>query len=1357
MRIACEVRAVADRVPAGDAVHGRECIYDLRLQGAPYFRGAAHNLGVYGLAQPTLLGLKSVLSLLGCQPNSQSGRQCVWVCTREEPVIYVGDRPFVLREAHKPTHTFSLSDRAENLEAIEKRLRDDVLLESQRNGGMLLVHEEEEGNEQLVPTWVAVQRNEVRTVREVWKQVQSDGWQVVYHRLPIAQDQPLEHNYLDAYTQVIKESDPRQTFFVANCGAGVFRTTFAMIAAVIVRRRQMVLLTGRDPFVEADPVAAAAAAAADGDPAPGAKAPGGSLATRLLHARNSMHHDQALLRLVGVLSESLGGSDTQAALNLLMTQPALLNTLRRANGGDYGIIQQLCGVLEEGPETKAIVDEAIDSCMHLTNLRESILLERLRYSTRSADEEQADAHLKRAFKLLEVYYFLVAFADYVNASRTAVFRHRFVDWLKARPEISQAIQRIRTMRRHLYLFDPVTDLSALSGKGEMALARTDSTPARPGELSAQGAQVTGDSFAEFVVRNRSGVVLRPGLLLKCDIWPEFAERSAGLPVRGTVNFRRVPGTNIFATAQPTVEGIHNILGTVIERLPASPSGQHVVTWINLREEPLVYISGRPYCLRERGLSLRNIRDYSGIQSDRLAQLEERLLGDVVAELNAGDGKLLVHTEAEHGVVPLWEDAHRGDIATVQDVMDQVTNSLPADVRLSFYRVPITAERSADYSDISDLLHIVLNAYQENMAIVINCQLGRGRTTLVSVLTVLILRWVQRAGAPAPASDEPARLSYHVINSLLRVIPRGLEVKRIVDAAVDQCGSVTNIRDAIEDARQHAERAEGAERTRHIHSGVQALRRYFSLLLFQAYLDSVRPDTVLTQSFEQFVRRQPVLGTIARDLEKAEMATITPLRKIDAGDGMALSDEVQDVVQNRRGSILSAYTILKSDFFSGILKAGLPLRVEGMPNLRGVPPLVHIDAAASRNSALPTAQVTWGFGMPTLDGLRRGLPVMGAAPKEGATPVVWSNLREEPVLYVNGRPHVLRLADQPLNNMEATGVTTDVVERMERALKTDLLAEARERDGRVLLHDEIEVESGRFSIIPVWESVTEQDVLTPREVYELVQRAGFPVDYARVAITDEQAPVPNVFSTLEERVMLAIHTHAATAFNCQMGRGRTTTGMIIASLIITIYQEGAALLARGSLRHAAASDGDRDAQDAVDRAQAEDASSRDLREDEFFLRGEYRCILQLVGVLGHGKLAKSLVDLAIDRMETIQNLREAILMAKLRAEAAEPGSVKAHHQHLVFNNYLSRYGYLIAFASYLFDKMVWHTHADEEDTTASPGGRTRPRNRSVSSADGSDYSLSMSMPSLHDDSFPAFPAWLKKRREIGAILERPHLD
>lgn len=40
-------------------------------------------------------------------------------------------------------------------------------------------------------------------------------------------------------------------------------------------------------------------------------------------------------------------------------------------------------------------------------------------------------------------------------------------------------------------------------------------------------------------------------------------------------------------------------------------------------------------------------------------------------------------------------------------------------------------------------------------------------------------------------------------------------------------------------------------------------------------------------------------------------------------------------------------------------------------------------------------------------------------------------------------------------------------------------------------------------------------------------------------------------------------------------------------------------------------------------------------------GEYKTILQLVGVLSHGKVAKRLTDMAIDQMEGVQNLRRAI--------------------------------------------------------------------------------------------------------------------
>lgn len=56
------------------------------------------------------------------------------------------------------------------------------------------------------------------------------------------------------------------------------------------------------------------------------------------------------------------------------------------------------------------------------------------------------------------------------------------------------------------------------------------------------------------------------------------------------------------------------------------------------------------------------------------------------------------------------------------------------------------------------------------------------------------------------------------------------------------------------------------------------------------------------------------------------------------------------------------------------------------------------------------------GMPSVNGLRAALARVNAAPG-GTNKVFWTSLREEPVLYVAGRPHVLRLMDRPLENVE----------------------------------------------------------------------------------------------------------------------------------------------------------------------------------------------------------------------------------------------------------------------------------------------------------------------------------------------------
>jgi hypothetical protein len=100
-------------------------------------------------------------------------------------------RPYVLRDASNPFQTLTLSDRASNLEDIERRLKLDILDEARRYGGLLLFHDEVSPGT-LMPTWLAVDEQSIRTPREVWEDVSDEGWMVKYFRIPIAPDRPIE-------------------------------------------------------------------------------------------------------------------------------------------------------------------------------------------------------------------------------------------------------------------------------------------------------------------------------------------------------------------------------------------------------------------------------------------------------------------------------------------------------------------------------------------------------------------------------------------------------------------------------------------------------------------------------------------------------------------------------------------------------------------------------------------------------------------------------------------------------------------------------------------------------------------------------------------------------------------------------------------------------------------------------------------------------------------------------------------------------------------------------------------------------------------------------------------------------------
>jgi hypothetical protein len=122
-----------------------------------------------------------------------------------------------------------------------------------------------------------------------------------------------------------------------------------------------------------------------------------------------------------------------------------------------------------------------------------------------------------------------------------------------------------------------------------------------------------------------------------------------------------------------------------------------------------------------------------------------------------------------------------------------------------------------------------------------------------------------------------------------------------------------------------------------------------------------PDTVRTfASFEEFVKSRPVFATFENELQVEGANALKPLERSEREDA-ALADDIEYVVANRSGSVLSASTILKSDFFSNLQKMSLPERIDGAANFRRIPLTLGLTDTGVEG------KFVCGSGMPTVDG------------------------------------------------------------------------------------------------------------------------------------------------------------------------------------------------------------------------------------------------------------------------------------------------------------------------------------------------------------------------------------------------------
>ncbi|KAK9747553.1 hypothetical protein RND81_02G000100 [Saponaria officinalis] len=1171
------------------------------IEGAPNYR-QADSLQVHGVAIPTIDGIRNVLKHIG---NTSF---VLWINLREEPVVYINGRPFVLRDVERPfsnlEYTVCTMDRVEDMES---RLQEDILLEAARYGNKILVTDELPDG-QMVDQWEPVTIDSVKTPLQVYEELKVEGFLVNYERVPVTDEKSPKESDFDTLVDKISQEE-LDTEIIFNCQMGRGRTTTGMVIATLIYFNRI----------------------------------GASGIRRSIS--------------IGRVSDMNNGAD-----NLLSSEEAI----RR---GEYTVIRSLIRVLEGGVEGKRQVDKVIDRCASMQNLREAIATYR-NSILHQPDEMKREASLSFFVEYLERYYFLICFAVYLHTEGAALstVECSFAEWMRARPELYSILRRL--LRR-----DPMGALGYRNAeKSLMKLAESEN--GRPYEMSV-------------VAALRSGSVLGSQTVLKSDHCPGCQNSTLPERVEGAPNFREVPGFSVYGVANPTIDGIRS----VILRVGSSRSGRPVF-WHNMREEPVIYINGKPFVLREVERPYKNMLEYTGIDRERVERMEARLKHDILRESERFGGAIMVIHETDDGqIYDAWEQVNFDLVQTPLEVF----SCLEAEgYPVKYARVPITDGKAPKSSDFDTLSKNVASASKDT-AFVFNCQMGRGRTTTGTVIACLLkLRidfgkpirilsddWSNCGADDSSSSGEEtmgdvatssivdqgaARKSRRAfgINDILllwkitRLFDNGVECREALDAVIDRCSALQNIRDAVLRYRElfNQQRVEPRVRRVALNRGAEYLERYFRLIAFSAYLGSEAFDGFCGQgeckmTFKSWLQQRSEVQAMKWSIRLRPGRFFTVPEDLRTPYETQHGDAVMEaVIRARNGSVLGKGSILKMYFFPG-QRTSSNIQIHGAPHVYEVP-----------------GYPVYSMATPTITGAKEMLSfLVSKRSAAGGQKVVITDLREEAVVYINGIPFVLRELNKPVDTLKHVGITGPVVEHMETRLKEDIILEITRSGGRMLLHrEEYSPTLNQSSVVGYWENIFTEDVRTPAEIFATLKDEGYGIVYRRIPLTREREALSSDID--------AIQSCIDDSAGCYLYVSHTGFGGVAYAMVVICTRLDAD---RNEQHDASCSLTFMPSAPSVP-----DNVSCSASDEATLKSGDYRDILSLTRVLPHGPRSKACVDNIIERCAGAGNIRDDIVYYTMELKRACAGN-EERQAYLIDMGVkaLRRYFFLVTFRSYLY--------------------------------------------------------------------------
>jgi len=314
---------------------------------------------------------------------------------------------------------------------------------------------------------------------------------------------------------------------------------------------------------------------------------------------------------------------------------------------------------------------------------------------------------------------------------------------------------------------------------------------------------------------------------------------------------------------------------------------------------------------------------------------------------------------------------------------------------------------------------------------------------------------------------------------------------------------------------------------------------------------------------------------------------------------------------------------------------------------------------------------YGVGQPSAAGFSK------IAEKIAKEKTIWFNMRQEPVAYVGGQPVTPRKKVTPHDNIEIPGKVPDM-----DALEGKLVEQLESRkcgEGNIDIFRDKDDADNPMDREEVKEPCKLEDLKSFGKL--LTDLASGPIEgmsIVRVPVLEEKALPEECFDIIVKALAEENPAKTQCIFSSQLGKGRTTFGMVIAAIVKAIQ------MSTKLNKMVETGIGSREWADGIIHKTFEElTASEDLKDS--YLMGEFDVIKELLEKVPATKEGKVLADKMIDICGVppegtgIQNLRKCIIQTKYKYDAATEDRQAVWKKMII--NFIERYFYLICFATY----------------------------------------------------------------------------